>query len=126
MEFQLDNSHDVYIQMITSAVVDKAGLIAAMSELVRHPDYHKKHSLWDFRQATLGLSIGDLGEIVGVLRLYKTREKNFANKSALVVPGVMDMSMARVFISLSKLLPFDYKVFKDIEEARTFLTTDSG
>ncbi len=70
MKHTLDNSHSVYIQMNVTGVVDKSGLLSAMSELINHPDYQDKHSLWDFTHATMGLSIGDLGEIVGVLGLF--------------------------------------------------------
>ncbi len=125
MEYQLDNSHSRYIRMTVTDLVHKKGLTAAISELMAHPDYPSKHALWDFTQAAMGLSMGDLREIAGVLRLYKTRKKNFANKSALVVPGFLDMSMARIYVSLSKLLPFDYRVFQTIDEALDFLTPET-
>ena len=112
--------------MTVSGVVEKKGLIRAMSELMVHPDYQVKHTLWDFAGGEMGLSMGDLGEIAGILKLYKTRGTAFANRSALVVPGFMDMSMARVYVSLSKLLPFDYRVFKTLEDAQAFLTSDTG
>ncbi len=126
MEYTLDNSHSVYIQMNVSGVVDKSGLLSAMSELVMHPDFTDKHSLWDFTQATMGLSISDFGEIAGVLGLYKSQKKNFANKSALLIPNLMELSMAKMFVSISKLLPFKYKVFKTREKALVFLVNDQS
>lgn len=126
MEHTLDNSHSVYIQMNTSGVVSKSDLLAAISELMNHPDYQDKHSLWDFTHSSMGLSIGDLTEIAGVLGLFKSRKKKFANKSALVVPNLMELSMAKIFVSISKLLPFTYKVFKVKEDAMAFLVNDQA
>jgi|GEM_PF-1377060 len=126
MEYQLDESHARYIRMTVTGLVEKKGLTAAMSKLLAHPDYPDKHSLWDFTDAAMGLSIGDLREIAGILRLYKTRNKNFANKSALVVPGFMDMGMAKIYVSLTKLLPFDYRVFQSIDQALNFLIPENS
>lgn len=123
MAYILDDSHPVYIRMTVTDVVDKPGLIAAMSELVNHPDYPVKHSLWDFTRAALGISLGDLREIVGVLRLYKPRQENFANRSALLVPDTMHIAMVDVFISMTKFLPFNYKAFRTVEAAVAFLET---
>ncbi len=123
MEHSINNSHPVYILILVSGVVDKKRILAAMSELFTHPDYHSKHSMWDFSGASMGLSIGDLGEIAGVLKLFKPQKKNFANRVALVVPMIMEMGMAKVFLSISKLLPFDYKVFENREQALPFLTS---
>lgn len=126
MEYQLDASHARYIRMTVTGMVEKKGLTDAMSELMGHADYSDKHTLWDFTRAAMGLSLSDLGEIAGVLRLYKTRNKKFASKSALVVPGLMDMSMAKIYVSLSQLLPFDYRVFQSIEDALDFLIPEAN
>lgn len=122
MDYELDNSHPLYIEMTVTGIVHKAGMIAALSELLRHPEYISKHTLWDFTGASMGLSIGDLKEIAGVLRLYKPGTKNFHSRSALLVPSMMELSMVKLYISISKLLPFDYKAFSDREEALAFLT----
>ena len=121
MEYELDTSHETYIKISVSGVVDKVNLIAAISELVMHPDYEKKYSLWDFSRGKMGLSIGDLKEVVGILRLYKIKSKNFANKSAILVPGMLNKAIADVFTTMSKFLPFEYKVFTEFDKAEAFL-----
>ncbi len=126
MEHVLDNSHPLYIQLNIFGTLDKPSLLSAMSEVFQHPDYMNKHSLWNFTQATMGLSIEDLNEIVGVLSLFKPQQKNFANKVALVVPTIMELSMAKIFVSLSKFLPFSYKIFKTKEDAKAFLINDQA
>ncbi len=125
MEHSLDDSHTLYILITISGVVDKKGVITAMSELFTHPDFQSKHTMWDFTRASMGLSIGDLREIIGILKLFKPPRKNFANRVALVVPMRMEMNMAKIFLSISKLLPFDYKVFENREQTLPFLTSDT-
>ena len=71
MEYQLDASHNKYIKVTVSGIIEKVGFIAAISELMQHSEYLNKHSLWDLSNSTVGLTIGDLKEIAGVLRLFK-------------------------------------------------------
>ena len=121
MAHQIDASHSTYIQVTVRGRIGKDVLIAAMSELMQHPEYTIKHSLWDLSGGSLGLSISDLREIVDMLRLYKPKEKSFANKSAIVVPGEMHKAVVNIFISMSKMLPFEYTVFQNAGDAKTFL-----
>ncbi len=121
MAFSLDNKEDAYISVTVTGMLDKPTTIAAISELLQHPDYMKKHSLWDFTDATMGLTIGDLGEIIGVLRLFKTKDLSFVKKSAFVITGHMKIAMANVYISMTRFLPFEYRVFQNLEEAKNFL-----
>jgi len=121
MDFTIDATHNEYIKIIVSGVVVKSEIISTISQLLQHPEYLEKHTYWDFREATMGLSIGDLGEIVGILRLYKPKQKQFANKSALLVSGQMNSAMVNVFATMTKMLPFNYKVFKDEDQALSFL-----
>jgi len=123
MNHTLDDSHPAFIEIIVTGLVEKSSLIAAMSDLLNHPDYTQKHTLWDFRKASMGLSMEDLEEIAGVLKLFKPSNKDFSGRSALLVPSMMELSMAKVYISISRVLPFEYNAFKDKKEALAFLTT---
>ncbi len=121
MDFTFDTTHEKYIKINVSGIVVKSEIISTMSQLLQHPEYLDKHSYWDFREATMGLSIGDLSEIAGILRLYKPKQKQFANKSALLVSGQMNSAMVDVFATMTKMLPFKYKVFKNPDDALAFL-----
>ncbi len=123
MKFQLDSSHENYIVMEVSGLIEKTELICAMSELLNHPEYPSKHTFWDLSQAGMGLSIGDLREIIGVLALYKPEKKNFADKSAILVPGQMNRAMGELFVTMAKALPFRYKVFNSREQAASYLVS---
>jgi hypothetical protein len=80
-----------------------------------------KHTFWDLDEANMGLSIGDLKEIIGVLRLYKPARKDFADKAALLVPGKFNSAMAEMFVAMAKLLPIKYRVFNDPKQAESYL-----
>lgn len=121
MDFELDASHHSYIKINVRGMVEKPGFISAISQLMSHPDYLNKHSYWDFTQANMGLTISDLKEIAGVLKLYKPEQKEFANRSALLVHGKLISAMAQMFVSMSNQLSFKYRVFTDPKDAETYL-----
>ena len=120
-EIDLDWSHKKYIAITISGLLVKSELLPVMAEILQHPDYLIKHTLWDLRQTDSGLSMGDLKEIAGVMKLYKPRTPNFADRSALLVPGRMNSAMAEVFVAMTKLLPVKYRVFRDQAEAEAYL-----
>lgn len=122
MGHYIDSSREDYIKITVEGVITKDIMITAISELMHHKDYITKHSLWDLSGGSLGLSIGDLREIVGILNLYKPKERSFANKSAIVVPSEMHKAVVNIFISMSKMLPFKYMVFERIDNAKAFLS----
>ncbi len=124
MAYALDASHEKYIKITVSGIIEKVSFVAAISELMQHSEYLYKHSLWDLSDSTMGLTIGDLKEIAGVLSLYKPKEKDFANKSAIVVPGQMHKAMADLFINMATRLPFKYCAFNDTNKAAVFLCSE--
>ncbi len=121
MEYKLDTSHEKYIEVTVSGVIKKLSIIAAISELMQHPEYSDKHTLWDMSEALVGLGIGDLKEIAQVLRQFKPQKKNFANKSAIVVPNQTHKAIVDIFITMATHLPFKYRAFNDKEKAKFFL-----
>ncbi len=121
MIFKLDATHDKYIRITVSGLIVKSELITAIAQLMQHPDYLKKHSFWDFKNAQLGMSIVELKEIIGILKLYKPKQKNASLKSALLLSGNLNSAMAGIFVAMAKLLPFEYQIFKDEDGALSFL-----
>ncbi len=121
MDFQLDASHEKYIKITISGLVVKPELISVMAKILQHPEYLDKHTFWDLTEASMGLSVADFKEIIGVMRLYKPERKDFADKAALLVPGKFNSAMAEMFVTMSKLLPIKYRVFNDWDEAEAYL-----
>jgi hypothetical protein len=121
MQTDLDWSHDQYVRITVSGTINKTDLVGLMAEILQHPDYTKKHTFWDLRHVTMGLSIADLREIIGVLKLYRPQTRDFADRAALLVPGKMNQAMAQVFVTMTRMLPIRYQVFSDWETAQQFL-----
>jgi len=121
MDTELDSSHTQYIKITITGLIVKPELISVMAQILQRPDYLDKHTFWDLKEANMGLSIGDLKEIVGILRLYKPERNNFADKAALLVPGQFNSAMAEMFVTMSKLLPIKYRVFNDWNKAENYL-----
>ena len=121
MQTDLDWSHDRYVRITVSGTMTKSDLVRVMARLLQHPDYTKKNAFWDLRDGTMGLSIADLREIVGVLKLYRPDTEAFADRSALLVPGKLHHAMAQMFVTMARFLPVKYKVFNDWEAAEKFL-----
>lgn len=121
MDAELDSSHKRYIRITISGLIVKPELISVMAQILQHDEYLDKHTFWDLRDASMGLSIGDLKEIVGILKLYKPERENFADKAALLVPGKFNSAVAEMFVTMSKLLPIKYRVFSDHDKAQAYL-----
>jgi hypothetical protein len=121
MDFKLDASHKKYIKITISGLVMKPALISVMAKILQHPEYLDKHTFWDLTEASMGLSIADLKEIVGVLRLYKPERKNFADRAAMLVSGKLNSAMLEMFVTMSKLLPIKYRVFNDWDKAEAYI-----
>ncbi len=121
MDAVLDSSHARYIKITISGVLVKPELIAVMAQILQHPEYLDKHTLWDLTEASMGLAIADLMEIVGVLRLYKPARKDFADKAALLISGKFNSAMAEIFVTMSKVLPVKYRIFNDWDKAEAYV-----
>ncbi len=117
----IDTSIDSFFKIVVTGIVNKADLNPVLSEIITHPDYAKKNTLWDYSSAHLDLNIEDITELSGILRLIKPKTENFANKSVIVVPGEMDKAKVDFFISTTKLGPLKFKVFQDTKSAESYL-----
>ena len=123
VDYKLDNSHQKYIRIIVVGGIEKNDIISAMKDLMTHSDYPVKHTLWDMSGAHQGsIDVLDIKEIIGVLRLYRPKQENFAGKSVFLVSGAMNKALLNVYINLSKMLPFSYRVYTDRVKAVEFLT----
>ncbi len=121
MPYSIKNHHQNYLEIVVKGLFDKKSALAAMNELLNHPEYYDKNSLWNFSSAQVGLSLMDLKEIAGVMKLFIPKQKQFADKVALFVSGRVHLGIANIFVTLSTLLPFKYKAFSDIKKAKAYL-----
>ncbi len=124
MEYGFDASHEKYIEATASGVIRPTDLIAAVSELMQHPDYSHKHSLWVFSNFSLGIDTDGLKEVVNAFRSYKPKTTEFANKSALVVSAPTYKAIIDIFVTIASGLPFEYRSFTDKKKAIAFLCSE--
>ncbi len=113
--------HDHYLEVVFDGVLAKHTVLSSLNQLLNHPEYYEKHSLWNMSESKSGVSMNDFKEIVGVMRLFSPKQIDFANKSALLVSGQVNTSLAEMFTEMARTLPFDFKVFSDSSSARAHL-----
>lgn len=99
----------------------KYEMLTAILEVMRHPDYHHKHSFWDCTDAMMRMSLFDLKEIVDTFKSYQPQGENFANKIAVLISGNMNKAIMDIFIPMTKVLPFHFKAFTIQDELEKFL-----
>ena len=88
--------------------------------------YYTKHPtklvLWVMEDAfTAGISTGDIEKIILTARKYAGSRKE--GKTAIVGPKEIDYGLGRMYKTFSEMegLPYEYMVFKELEEAKDWL-----
>ncbi len=120
MGFALE-PHDHYLEVVFDGVLVKHTVLSSINQLLNHPEYYEKHSLWNMTDSRVGFSMTDIKEIIGVMRLFSPKKADFANRSALLVAGQVNVSLAEIVIEMARSLPFDFKVFSDPSRAKKHL-----
>jgi hypothetical protein len=113
--------HDHYLEVVFNGLLVKQTVLSSLNRLLNHPEYYEKHSLLNFSDIRVGVSMNDIKEILGVMRLFSPKKADFANRSAWLVAGQVNRSLAEMIIEMAKTLPFDFKVFSDSSRARGHL-----
>lgn len=124
MKHEFDSSHEKYIEVTVSSIITQTDIIHAVFELMEHPDYLHKHSLWIFSNFSLGININGLEGIADTFRHYKPKKTAFANKSALVASGHTYKAIINLFITIATGLPFEFQAFTDKDRAVDFLCSE--
>jgi hypothetical protein len=84
-----------------------------------------KNALWDARKAkTPDLSSHDLERIADYIMTHA--EKRAGGKSAMVAPSELEYGLSRVYDAWHDIrrFPFQFRVFRSIEEANEWLDKD--
>ena len=119
--FTINDSHKDYLEIVITGLLHKTLILNASRSVLNHPDYYTKNTLWDFTRARMGLNIQELKEIIGILGLFRPQKSEFANRGAFLVKGRMNASIANMFVGMTALLPFKYRVFSDIQNAKAYV-----
>lgn len=121
MEYAINDTPDNFFRITVSGKVTKDELMPAMSEIITHPDYARKHTLWDYSSANLGLNMDDIHELSGILKLLKPGTEDFADRSVIVVKGEMVRQQVEMFVSMAGSGPLTFRVFTDLSAAEAYL-----
>ena len=124
LEYFISNEHNRYLRITVTGILSKNSMIKAIRDTMTHPEYNCKHSFWDCSDASMGMSLIDLKEIVGIFRLYKPEKSTFANRVAILLTGNMNEAMVSLLIPMTRVLPFKFKLFTNHEKAEKFLIQD--
>ncbi len=115
-------SHGTYLEVTVHGMLVKSKIISAFSALAGHPEYYKKHSLWNFLNTQTQISITDLEDIVKLLEFFAPRHPVFPNKSVFLLSGMTNFAIAGIFIDMALKLPFKFKVSFTRKDAMAFLS----
>ena len=84
------------------------------------PDYQSRDSLWVFGRESFRVQIGELLEIAKFIRKSYSRGHK-RTRRAMVVPPGLNAGFARVWSEMAPNLPFELKIFHELEEAELWL-----
>jgi hypothetical protein len=92
-----------------------------IGRLIKMPEYQDKNDIWVFHEGPIDIVYDDL---------YKLRdfiEKNYPenatrSKTAMVVALGLHASLAESFALIAKDLPYEIKVFFDLQSAEDWIT----
>ena len=90
--------------------------------IVYYTEHPTKLVLWVMADAfTSGISTGEIEKIILTAKKYSGSRKE--GKTAIVGPKEIDYGLGRMYQTFSELegLPYEYMVFKELEEAKDWL-----
>jgi len=90
--------------------------------IVYYTEHPTKLVLWAMADAfTSGISTGEIEKIILTAKKYSGSRKE--GKTAIVGPKEIDYGLGRMYQTFSELegLPYEYMVFKELEEAKDWL-----
>jgi hypothetical protein len=102
------------------------GKVSADEIIEKVVEYYTKHPtklvLWVMEDAfTEGISTEEIQEIILTAKKYSGSRKE--GKTAIVGPKEIDYGLGRMYQTFSEIegLPYEYRVFKELEEAKNWL-----
>jgi hypothetical protein len=108
--------------IVVNGIVDAAGMSEALDNLAGHPDYHAGiPRLWDARTADLSNLRREDFETIATRAEAKDLSQS-GTHVAFVARTILDFGIGRMFeLTEGEELPVTMKVFRDMDEATTWL-----
>ena len=96
-------------------------ILECIGKLRGTSEYPKKNDIWVFRTGPLMLEYGDLFKLKDIINEYYP-ENVSRTKTAIVVESGMQFGLANEFIDIADQLPYQIKVFNELNAAEKWVT----
>ena len=123
MNFKIRQSTG-YFLLDYSGKVDLNTIVSAYSLLLKEEGFTKEsHTLWDFRKATVDLSIEDIQQIAEAVTL-SGEQRSHSARSAFIVSDPSDKTIIQTYVTATALYPVEFEIFDDFQSGKTWLFED--
>ena len=95
-------------------------ILEGLSRLFSMHEYREKNDIWLFRDGRLGILFADLYELKDFAEKHCPKSIK-GGKTAIVVEGGLQQSMATLYIAINKDISRQLKVFKDFNSAEEWI-----
>ena len=95
-------------------------ILVGLGKIVHLAEYSEKNDIWVFRDGPVMLTYEDLFKIGDLIKEYYPRNMK-RKKTALVVETGFQFGLAESFIEIGKQLPFETRVFANIQSAEDWI-----
>ncbi len=111
------------LRVILSGKLDQNSLFDAQKELMLHPEYPHKNSLWKFdKEFVCDFSSQGMADLISRIKLFYPADAT-KQKAALLASSSMHYAILQLFCEDAgkEGLPFKFKAFQNQEKAETWL-----
>jgi len=120
MSFKIHQKAGFYL-LDFSQTVDKQLIFDAYSSLLKQDNFGRQsHSLWDFRDSLIDLSIQDINEIANAVTSTSDQRSSQA-RSVFVVSDPSDRAILQIYVTATAHYPVEFRIFDDYLKGVTWL-----
>lgn len=114
MSFQIVQKKG-YFLLSFSEFSDKKKIDATYKALLKEENFSKdSHTIWDFRNSIVNLSINDINQIAESVTSSSNLRSDKA-RSAFLVTEPTDTTVLQTYVTATSHYPVEFKIFRDYE-----------
>lgn len=122
-EYKIIQQSD-YFLLNFSGQIELSTVMASYSALLQLPGFvSESHSIWNFEESMLNLSISDIHQLADGVTASAGRRSNDA-KSAFVVSDPSDTVTLENYITLTSHYPVEFELFSNLRSAEKWIRTE--
>jgi hypothetical protein len=120
MSFEIRQEAGFYLLDFPS-VVGKKMVISAYSSLLKQKSFNtKSHTLWDFRESIVDLSMNDINEVAQAVTSAGDQRSDKA-RSAFITSDPSDTAILQTYITATAHYPVEFRLFDDYQQGIDWL-----